>query len=224
MNLVQPDKLHHFNIHVLNADPHEKQKIGELFSSLALNCQFASQAADLLASPPNATWGCLLLDVRLSFYSALELQQLIKAHDASLPIIFMGEEKDTETAIQALKAGAFDFLLRPLNEQRLLNSVNMAIRQRQTQLQHQDLLKKKQICLNSLSNRESEVLRLLLKGCSNKQMGETLNISVKTIEQHRANVMKKMRADTFAELIKMMTHYELERTNVSFKVGPSHTW
>lgn len=215
MNLVQPNKLHHFTIHILNSDPYEQQKIRDLFGSLSLSCQFASQAADLLKTPPNETWGCLLLDVRLPFYNALELQQLIKKHDAALPIIFMGEEKDAETAIQVLKAGAFDFLLKPLNEHRLLNTINTAIRQRQAQLKHQDSLKKKQVCLNSLSNRENEVLTLLLRGFSNKEMGESLKISVKTIEQHRANVMKKMRADSFAELVRMVTYYELEKTDIA---------
>ena len=104
MELIQSEKLHHFSIHVLDSETQEKSKIENLINNLGLSCQFAIQASELLAEPPNVQWGCVLLGSRVPFYQATELQELIK-HMINLPIIFMGTDKDIEIAIQVLKAG-----------------------------------------------------------------------------------------------------------------------
>lgn len=121
----------------------------------------------------------------------------------------MGNERDIHVAIKVFKAGAFDFLIKPLNEQAVLDVINQALRERQHKLHEQTFLKKVHANIKHLSARESQVLHKLLEGMSNKNIASFLEISAKTVEQHRANIMKKMQAESFASLVSTVVTYNL---------------
>ena len=121
----------------------------------------------------------------------------------------MGNERDIHVAIKVFKAGAFDFLLKPLDEQLTLEVINQALRERQKNLHEQKFFNKIHKLIQNLSSRENQVLHKLLDGLSNKNIASTLEISAKTVEQHRANIMKKMQADSFATLVSSVVKYNL---------------
>lgn len=213
---VSIDKLADFTIHALNMDPFEQQKIREqiepFFMPLGVKCEFSSQVSELLIQLPSPRWGCLILDGRIPFYNTSELLDLIKKHDPTLPLIFLGEHKDLEVAVEVLKKGAFDFLAKPFSEQRLLDSISLALRKRQESQAEKAILEETEKYFSSLSNRENQVLHHLLEGQSNKKIGDSLSISIKTVEQHRSNIMKKMRATSLAKLVKKITHYQIKNS------------
>ncbi|MFI4955552.1 MAG: response regulator transcription factor [Gammaproteobacteria bacterium] len=211
MQSIQSENLANFCIHILDPELQAKQTIEDLFSRVGMAYKYAAHATDLLTNLRSSINGCVLLDVRLPFYSITELQQLLKKQDAYLPVIFMGQDKDIQAAIKVLKAGAFDFLLKPLDEQHVLEVISQALRKRQEQLSHQNFLQKIEQRMQILSMRESEVLQHLLQGLSNKKIGHSLEISTKTVEQHRANIMRKMQVESLADLVTDVVSYQLKK-------------
>jgi FixJ family two-component response regulator len=206
--------LANFCIHILDSDLQERQNIETLLKRVGMTYKYATNATELLTNLRGTTNGCVLLDVRLPFYSITELQQLLKKQDVYLPIIFMGQDKDIQAAIKVLKAGAFDFLLKPLDEQHVLEVINQALCKRQEQLSQQTFLQKIEKQLHILSVRESEVLQQLMKGFSNKEIGHALVISTKTVEQHRANIMRKMQVESVAELVTAVVSYQIKTEQI----------
>jgi FixJ family two-component response regulator len=211
MEPAQSENLAKFCIHILDPELQARQIAEILFSRVGMTYQYAANVSELLSNLRGSTNGCVLLDVRLPFYSVTELQQLLKKQDIYLPIIFMGQDKDIHAAIKVLKAGAFDFLLKPLDEQHLLEVINQALHKRQEQLTQQSFLQKVENCMQILSIREAEVLQHLLRGLSNKKIGNNLQISTKTVEQHRANIMRKMQVDSLADLVTNVVSYQLKK-------------
>ncbi len=161
---------------------------------------FASCPA-YLADPAAKQCCCLVLDVRLPGMSGIQLQQRLQEIGDVPPIIFISGHADVPTAVQAMRAGALDFLQKPFPEQALLDRIDQALdlyaQQRRRKMQHSIL----EARFSQLTAREREVLEGVLSGLSNKQIAEELSISVKTIEQHRSKVMEKMRATSLAELV-----------------------
>ena len=209
MDIISPKQLVSLTTFVVDHDNEQVERIYQRLTQLGLSCERISQAPDLFTKLPLVQGGCVLMDVRLPFYSGVELQRLLQQHDPHLPIIFMGHEQDIQVAINVLKAGAFDFLLKPLDEQLLLDVINRALRKRLEQLKKQQFLQKVQKQLKDLSNRESEVLQHVLAGLPNKKIALQLKISSKTVEQHRANIMRKMQANSLAELVTTVVSYNL---------------
>jgi FixJ family two-component response regulator len=155
--------------------------------------------ADFKRSPTN---GCLLLDIRMPEMSGLELQEQLNLAPHALPIIFMTGHGDVPMAVRAMKAGAFDFLTKPFNDQTLLEQIHKAIaHQKELNISHKRSLLI-QARLKLLTTREIEILKLIIEGKLNKEISFDLNISIKTVELHRAHIMEKMQAATVAELVK----------------------
>lgn len=152
--------------------------------------------------------GCLLLDVRMPSMSGLELQEELIKREISIPIIFISGHAGVPDSAKAFRAGAVDFLVKPFDNQVLLERIEEAI--------NKDIVNRAQLSehlvvhhrLEHLTVREQEVLSLIVKGHSNKEMAKMMDISNRTVEAHRANIMAKMQVNSVAELIMMVSQLE----------------
>ena len=145
--------------------------------------------------------GCLLLDVRMPGMSGLELHERLRAQYSTLPVIFITGHGDVPMAVSALKKGAVDFIEKPFNDTELLRLVSQCLvsEQEHRARRRQDAEVSRR--LDQLTQREREVLDLIIAGKLNKQIADVLGISIKTVEVHRARVMEKMAAQSLAELV-----------------------
>lgn len=196
-------------VQIVDHDIQNGTQVLQMMQNLGYNCEYFTNTKEILATPPAAHWGCVLLDVRLAYYNGNEVVSLLRKHDSKLPIIFMGTENDIHMAIKVFKAGAFDFIIKPLQEQNVLEVINHALHVREKMMDEKQFLVKVQKNIHHLSNRESQVLAKLLEGMSNKNIAAFLEISAKTVEQHRASIMKKMQANSFAELVSTVVKYNM---------------
>ncbi|MCH9769727.1 MAG: response regulator [Gammaproteobacteria bacterium] len=151
--------------------------------------------------------GCLISDVRLPDVSGIQLQERLLQRGCQIPIIFITAHIDVPIAIRAIKAGAMDFLVKPFNDQKLLDLVNKALsedeRRRGTQQEYQLLQAK----VGRLTPREFEVVQHVLAGKINKVIAQEMHISCKTVELHRGNAMKKLQARTVVDLVNLFHRY-----------------
>lgn len=157
--------------------------------------------------------GCLVLDVRMPAMSGLELQQRLKQNGVPIPVIFITGHGDVPMAVQAMQAGAFDFLQKPFRDQDLLDRIGEALafdRNRSRGGRRQDRIRAN---LKLLSPREREVLDRVVQGQANKVIAADLELSQRTVEIHRARVMEKMQADSLADLVRMMLIVESDSAN-----------
>ena len=153
--------------------------------------------------------GCLLLDVRMPSMSGLELQDELLRREISIPIIFISGHAGIPDSAKAFRAGAVDFLEKPFDNEILLERIEEAIKKdiasREQSIGHHEIQNR----LDHLTVREQEVLSLIVRGHSNKEMAKMLDISNRTVEAHRASVMGKMQANSLAELMLMVTQSEM---------------
>jgi FixJ family two-component response regulator len=162
---------------------------------------FAS-AADFLAHPRTRMPCCLVLDVSLPDLNGLELQKLIASDRTDMPIIFITGHGDVPMTVQAMKAGAVEFLTKPFDDEVLLGAIRQAIERSAAVLDDQAEVNELRSSYESLTPREQEVMRLVVAGMLNKQIGLKLGISEITVKAHRGKMMQKMQADSVAELVK----------------------
>jgi len=146
---------------------------------------------------------CLVLDLALPGLNGLDLQKRLAADRKEMPIIFVAEHGDIAMAVQAMKAGALDFLAKPFCDDALLSAVRHAIERSRTRLDDEAKLRELRDRYTSLSRREREVMALVVSGLLNKQIGFELGISEITVKAHRGQVMRKMKADSLADLVKI---------------------
>ena len=178
--------------------------------SLELLIQFAGwqpetfgSAEDFLGRPRSIGPSCLVLDVSLPNLSGLDLQKLITADRIDMPIIFITGHGDIPMTVQAMKAGAVEFLTKPIDDNLLLSAIRNAIKRSAAALDDLAELQVLRKYHESLTPREREVMRLVVSGMLNKQIGLKLGISEITVKAHRGKVMLKMKADSVADLVKM---------------------
>lgn len=182
------------------------QSIRWLLESVDLKVKIFNNGFEFLENFDfNKEVGCILLDIRMPMISGLEMQEKLNEKGNTLPIIFMTAHGDIPMAVRAMKAGAFNFLTKPFNDQVMLDHIQKAI-----SLGERSLSKNKfEVDINkrflSLTKREYQVLDLVVEGKLNKEIAHALNISIKTVELHRSNIMQKMKAKTIAELVKFHT-------------------
>ncbi|WP_417705069.1 response regulator transcription factor [Pseudomonas sp.] len=155
------------------------------------------EACDALAN------ACVLLDVRMPGMGGLNVQEEMRARGIDLPIIFVSGHADVPIVVRAFKAGAVDFIEKPYNEQLLLDSVQQALERRAPELRQDPRLADVQARLDQLTPRERDVLLPLVRGYTNREVAEQLDISVKTVDLYRSRVMKRMQAESLPELVGM---------------------
>ena len=163
---------------------------------------FAS-AQEFLDYPRVLVPNCLVLDVSLPGVNGLDLQGLVAGERTDMPIIFITGHGDVPMTVQAMKAGAFDFLTKPFCDDALPCAVRQAIECSRTELDHGTEIRGLRDCYSSLSCREREVMALVVSGLLNKQVGSELGISEITVKAHRGRVMRKMKAGSLANLVKI---------------------
>ena len=163
---------------------------------------FAS-AQDFLARPRVLAPSCLVLDVSLPGLNGLDLQKRIAGDRIEMPIVFITGHGDVPMTVQAMKAGAIEFLTKPFSDDALLNAIREAIERSQAAIEHEAALRSLRERHASLTTREREVMALVVSGMLNKQIGSDLGISEITVKAHRGRVMQKMKADSLADLVKM---------------------
>jgi FixJ family two-component response regulator len=145
----------------------------------------------------------LILDINLPDLSGLDIQQRISDEKSSIPIIFITGYGDVPTSVRAMKAGAAEFLTKPLNDEILIEAIRAAVNRSQANLKREGAQRQIQDRFGLLSKREREVMNLVVKGLMNKQVGFELGISEITVKAHRGRVMEKMHATTFVDLVNM---------------------
>jgi FixJ family two-component response regulator len=165
---------------------------------------FAS-APDFLDYPRTLVPSCLVLDISLPGLNGLELQKQVAAERAGMPIIFITGHRDVPMTVQAMKAGAVEFLTKPFDDQALLSAVRQALERSRIAITHEMEMRELQARHASLTPRERQVMALVVSGLLNKQVGGELGISEITVKAHRGQVMQKMQAGSLADLIKMAT-------------------
>jgi two-component system response regulator TtrR len=190
---------------IVDDDLAVRESLRLLIATQGVEVRAYERCVDFLDDPDRGRCACLVLDIRLpGGISGLQLQQRLQEKGDEPPIIFISGHADVPMAVQAMRAGAVDFLQKPFPEQALLDRIEQSLdlyNQRQRRRMQQSTLEAR---YSQLTAREKDVLECVLKGHANKQIADHLDISVKTVEQHRARVMEKMRAGSLAELVQAM--------------------
>lgn len=192
------------NVYVVDDDQAVRDSLRWLIESVDLCVKTFSNGQELLDNFEESEISCLVLDVRMPGISGLDLQQRLQKTGSKVPVIIVTGHADVPMAIQAMKAGAFDFIEKPYSDQLLLERIQCAIEQ-------DDCFKKQQVINNeinqridSLTPRELEVMGLVVSGHSNKSIAKELGVSIKTVEVHRGNLMSKMLAKSLSELVRLV--------------------
>jgi len=190
-------------VFVIDDDPLIRNGVRSLIGSVGLRAlTFGSASEFLLSTRPDAP-ACLVLDVRLPGLSGLDLQRELRGSDIHIPIIFITGHGDIPMTVEAMKAGAVEFLTKPFRGQDLLDAVQRAIAHDRQARQERGEIAELRKCFDTLSPREQEVLRMVVAGMLNKQIAAELGISELTVKTHRAHLMEKMRAGSLAGLVRI---------------------
>ncbi len=193
-------------VYVVDDDQAMVESLSWIIESVGLKAKTYTRALDFLETYNPEQHGCLLLDVRMPGMSGPELQAKLNAlsHHPTMPIIFISGHGDVPLAVRVMKAGAVDFLTKPFNDQVLLESINKALRLDKLNREKQQESAQAEAKFALLSPREVQVLQGIVAGKQNKVISAELKISLKTVEAHRASVMKKMGVKSVPELVKLV--------------------
>jgi two-component system, LuxR family, response regulator FixJ len=198
-------------VFIVDDDEAVRSSLRLLLKSVGLVPTALDSAREFLKGYDPAQPGCLVLDVRMPGMSGLELQEHLNMQGAVIPVIFITGHGDVPMAVEAMQAGAFDFLQKPFRDQDLIDRIQRALekdRANRATLNERSLIHER---LKSLTPREREVLAMVASGKPNKVMASDLGVSQRTVEIHRARVMEKMGASSLAQLVRMVMDLEEEK-------------
>ena len=190
-------------VFVVDDDIDVREGLRALLHSVSLACEVFPSTKEFLNRKPTDAVSCLVLDVRLPGPSGLDFQaELARAH-IDIPIIFITGYGDIPMTVRAMKAGAVEFLTKPVREQDLLDAINVALERDRARRENDDRLRQLKTRFESLSDREREVLTLVIAGMLNKQIAGEMKLSEVTVKVHRHNLMKKLGAKSVPGLVRM---------------------
>ena len=191
-------------VYVVDDDEAMRESLTWLIESVGLNIETYASADEFLESYYPGRPGCVLLDVRMPGMSGLELQGYLQKQQVTVPVIMITGHGDVPMAVRAMKSGAIDFIEKPFNDEQLLESIRNALAIDDTRRDEQSFKAEVASRLAQLTPRESEVMDMVTAGKSNKEIANSLGVSAKTVEAHRAKVMEKMEAGSLAELVRLV--------------------
>jgi len=196
-------------VFVVDDDPSVRRSLESLIDSAGWRSETFASAREFLSCPRALAPSCLVLDVTLPDFSGLELQKRLAPDRVDMPIIFISGYGDVPMTVQAMKAGAIEFLTKPLGGDALLSAIRHAIDRSCAALDYEEAMRSLRERHALLSRREREVLALVVSGLLNKQVGAELGISEITVKAHRGQVMRKMKATSLPDLVNMVARLGL---------------
>jgi len=196
-------------IFIVDDDAKFRKSLARLVRSIGYDVELFSSAKEFLGREPFEGPGCLLLDVRMPGLTGPDLQEELNKRNISMPIIFLTAHADTPTGVKAMKDGAVDFLLKPIEEHALFEAIDNALgKGAQLRKQHKETEEAKRL-IATLTAREHETFRWLITGMLNKQIAIPLGITVRTVKAHRSQIMHKLDVVSVAELVRLAQKAEV---------------
>ncbi|HTL31521.1 MAG TPA: response regulator transcription factor [Kofleriaceae bacterium] len=188
-------------VYLVDDDEAIRDSLGLLLRSVGLDCEIYASALEFLGAYDPNRHSCLVADIRMPGLSGLELQQRLNEQHAEVPVIFITGHGDVPMAVNAMKSGASDFIQKPFRDQDLIDRIHKALasdRERRASRAQEDAIRER---ISTLTPRETEVMRRVVRGQANKVIAFDLGVSQRTVELHRARVMRKLKMRSLAELV-----------------------
>ena len=202
-------------VFVVDNDSSVRESLTDLITSIGLLVEAFKSAREFLEHRRPDASACVVLDVRLPGLSGLDLQRELVRTEASIPIIFITGHEDIPMAVRAIKEGAIDFLAKPFRDQDLLDAIQAALEIDRAARQERSMVAEVRRRYESLTKREREVMKLVVSGLLNKQIAGELGSSEVTVKMHRGQVMRKMKAQSLVQLVRMA-----EKIGISSEAAP----
>jgi FixJ family two-component response regulator len=194
---------------VIDDDDRFRESLGRLLRSVGLQFRLFAAIADFVSSVPPEVPTCLVLDVRLPGQSGLDFQRDLAASGVRLPIVFITGHGDIPMTVQAMKAGAIEFLTKPFRDQDFLDAINVGLASDRARRAGDDSLRAARARFEVLTPRERAILLQVVEGRLNKQIAADMGITEATVKVHRSNMMRKLKASSLAEVCRMVDQLKL---------------
>ena len=192
-------------VHVIDDDASLRRSLARLLRAHGFVAEAFDSAGSFLSAGLENRTGCIVLDLHMPAMDGLELQEQLVQARCRMPILFLTARGDVQKCARAFKTGAFEFLVKPVDEVVLLDAIRKALEQNRLAEESHALIASIQVRMDQLTDREREVMRHLITGALNKQIGGDLDIAEKTVKVHRARVLAKMGVTSVAELVRLCT-------------------
>ena len=202
-------------VFVVDDDPSVRSSLKFLISSVGLQVESFDSAETFLTKKPSDAPSCLVLDVRLRGLSGLDFQRELAARNVHIPIVFITGHGDIPMSVRAMKAGAVEFLTKPFRDQDLLDAVRMALERDRSRREQEKELADLQQRFDSLTPREQKVISMVVSGMLNKQIADQLGTAENTVKVQRSRAMEKMKAQSVADLVRMLEKLKVPREKSS---------